>query len=389
MRILMLTSSFHPVIGGAETYAFEIARGLAGAGHTVWVVTDLPRGIPADADVPGDPEGVVVRRLHRFQADLEDAAKIRWEQMAHGLHTELAACLEEARPDVVMTNSLDTAVLGKTLAIAAGIPWAASFHEQDPGGEPLGEARMRLVYGLLAPRLVLACSEPFAERARRWGSKDRTVLVHHGVDTDLFHPGRASDAVRRRYGIADESLLVVSAGRLKARKGHLETIRAFAQLHAKFPEARLLIVGSVNSASEEYAGRLESELDRLGLRELAQIDRDVTFDGMPGILASADIVSQPSHAEGLSLALLEALSSGRATVATDIPGTREILPVPGIAEVVPPQEVAPLAEALIRLAGDRALRDAYGRRARAHVEESFSCRRMVEETAALLSGLIE
>ncbi|WP_035849857.1 glycosyltransferase family 4 protein [Kitasatospora azatica] len=388
MRALIITSSFHPVVGGAETYAYEVARGLAQAGHLVHVVTDLPRGARPGSGFPQDPEGVTVRRLHRFRELLADESKIYWEQMAFGLHPELESCALELRPDVVLTNSLDTAVLGKTLALALGIPWAAAFHEQDPAAEPLGGARMRLVYQVLAPDLVLAGSEFYADRARRWGRPEHVEVIHHGVDTDRFHPGAGGCGVRNRYGVPDGSVLVVCAGRFKARKGQLETLRAFAVLHEHDPAARLLLVGSVSSASEEYARQLEAEVDRLGLRDAVRIDREVTFDRMPAVLAAADIVAQPSHAEGLGLAVLEAMSSGRATVTTDITGVREILTVPGIAETVPPGEVAPLAAVLVRLAADRDGRSALGGRAREHVTAAFSRQRMVARTESALAALV-
>lgn len=387
MRTLILASSFHPVVGGAETYVYEIARGLADAGHPTTVVTDLPRQALPGYTPPDDPPGVTVRRLYRFHELLADPSKIYWEQMAHGLHPEILACAEEARPEVVLTNSLDTAVPGKTLALALGIPWAAAFHEQEPESEPLGQGRLKLVYDVLAPDLVLAGSEFYAERARRWGSGDRTLVVHHGVDTDRFRPGLDASAARERYGIPLDALLTVCAGRLKPRKGQLETLRAFAALHERAPHARLLLVGSVNSASREYSESLEAEVDRLGLRAVVRIDRSLTFDRMPEVLAAADIVAQPSHAEGLGLSVLEAMSSGRATVTTDVPGIREILGPPGVAEVVPPGEVAPLAAALIRLAADRGLRASLGRRAREHVQRCFSRRRMVADTTAALRAL--
>jgi glycosyltransferase involved in cell wall biosynthesis len=388
MRVLILASSFHPVIGGAETYIHEVAVGLAQAGHRPLVVTDVPRGF-APGDAFDDPPGVEVRRLHRYRDILASDSKILWEELAHGLHPELAQCLEEWRPDLVFTNSLGTSFAGKTLSLAAGVPWAAAFHEQEPEVAPLGHARLGLVYGVLKPELVLAGSEFYADRAARWGSGANTTVIHHGVDTDLFHPNGDGAPVRRRYGIPDDATLIVSAGRLKERKGHLETIRAFAQVRRERPDCRLLIVGSVSSASLEYARLLEQEIDRSGLKDAVVIDRDVTFQTMPGVYAAADIVAQPSHAEGLGIAVLEAMSSGRAVVTTDVSGIREVLGPPDIAEVVPARTVAPLADALLRLVLDPDMRAHLGRRARDHVRARFCRRTMIAATEAALAALVQ
>lgn len=386
MLLLMITSSFHPVIGGAETYAFEVARAMAARGHAVTVVTDAPRD-EAPGPVAGDPPGVTVRRLDGYRALLADRSKIYWEQMAFGIHPELCDVLDRAKPDVVMTNSLDTAVLGKTIALDRDIPWVAAFHEQTPEREPLGRGRLRLVYGQLRPSLVLAGSRFYASRAERFGA--RTELIYHGVDTDVFHPGVDPGPARRRYGYTDRDVVIACAGRLKERKGILEALRAFAAVHAARPETRLLVVGSVNSASLDYAAMLERETERLGLRAAVTIDRGVTFDQMPGVLAAADMVAQPSLEEGLGLAVLEAMSAGRATVTTDIPGIREILTAPGIVLAVPPGRTEPLAAALERLAADPRGRAALAARGRAHVVEHFSRTRMMRQTESALRMVVD
>jgi glycosyltransferase involved in cell wall biosynthesis len=102
------------------------------------------------------------------------------------------------------------------------------------------------------------------------------------------------------------------------------------------------------------------------------------------VLAGADIVAQPSFEEGLGMAVLEGMSSARPVVTTDIPGIREILTTPGLAEVLPPGQLEPLTAALLKLIDDRDLRDRLGRTARRHVEQHFSRRRMLEQTESAL-----
>ena len=382
MRLLIITASFHPVIGGAETYAYELSRAMTALGHEVTVATDAPPG-GATAPVPGDPPGVRVERLDGHRALLADPSKIFWEQMAFGVQPELRGVVDRTMPDVILTNSLDMAVLGRTIALDRGIPWVATFHEQAPEREPFGLGRLRLVYGGLKPSLVLAGSRFYADRARRYGAP-RTELVYHGVDTDAFHPDTDPGTARRRYGYTDAHTVLVCAGRLKERKGILQALHAFALVHAAHPLTRLLVVGSVSSASLEYAARLESEVDRLGLRAVVTIDRAVTFGRMPEVLAAADLVVQPSLEEGLGLAVLEAMSAGRPVVTTDIPGITEILTTPGIARAVPPAAVEPLAEALEDLVVSPRRRAALADAGRAHVVAHFSRQQMARRTEAAL-----
>jgi glycosyltransferase involved in cell wall biosynthesis len=359
---------------------------MAARGHPVTVVTDAPRG-DAPGPVDGDPPAVAVHRLGGYRALLADSSKIPWEQMAFGVYPELCDVLDQAKPDVVLTNSLDSAVMGKTVALALEIPWVATFHEQAPEREPLGLGRLRLAYGQLRPSLVLAGSRFYASRAERFGA--RAELIYHGVDTDVFHPGVDRGPARQAYGYASHHVVIVCAGRLKERKGILQALHAFGSVHAAHPETRLLVVGSLSSASADYAALLESETDRLGLRAAVTIDRTVTFDQMPGVLAAADIVAQPSLEEGLGLAVLEAMSSERAVVTTDIPGIREILTAPDIALVVPPGQAGPLAAALERLVVDARTRAALAAHGRAHVVEHFSRSRMMWQTEAVLRMIVD
>jgi glycosyltransferase involved in cell wall biosynthesis len=384
----MIASSFSPVIGGAESYATVVSSGLAAQGHDVTVATDVPHGQRPEGPF-ADPDRIAVHRFSDYRALLGDPSKIRWEQMAFSLMPELAACAEESRPDLILTNSLDTAQLGKILALELDLPWAAAFHEHAPEDEPLARGRLRFVYDALRPSLVLAGSRFYAERARRWSSDVPLKLIYHGIDTDAFHPDQDGTATRDGYGFEAEDLVILCAGRLKPRKGILDLVHAFRFVHERHPRARLLIAGSISSASRDYAARLEDEIDRLRLRDVVIVDRALTFDRMPSVLAAADVVAQPSWEEGLGLSLLEAMSSGRATVATDVAGHREILSVPGIALVVPPARPGALADALSSLLKAPKLRERLGVRARAHVEDCFSRRRMLREIEAALRGVVD
>ncbi|MGW8526558.1 MULTISPECIES: glycosyltransferase family 4 protein [Nocardiopsidaceae] len=384
MRLLIITSSFHPVIGGAETYAWEVAEGLAARGHDVVVVTDLPRGHHAGEVFAGDPEGVDVRRLSRYHEILADPSKIHWEQMAYGLMPEIRDVIDEFRPDLVLTNSMDAALLGKTVSLDRGIPWVATFHEHSPQDEPLGAGRLRLVHGVLKPSLVLAGGAFYAERAAEWGPGNPVELIYHGVDTERFHPGIDGRPVREHHGLTDQETLFVLAGRLKPRKGIREAISAFDRVRRACPGARLLIVGSVSSASLDYSAQLDADIAALDLQQTVTIDRTVTFDRMPGVLAAADVVVQPSFEEGLGISVLEAMSMGKPVVTTDIVGVRELLTAPGVARVVPPGAPEPLAHVLIELAGSAEERSRLGKAAREHVVGSFSKQRMVERTESVL-----
>lgn len=384
MRLLVVTSSFHPAIGGAESYAYAISSALAQRGHQVVVITDHPDELTQP--VSGDPVGVQVNRFSGYRDLLSDPSKIFWEQMAYSLFPEVAAVLDGFTPDAVLTNSLDAAVVGKTIALHLRVPWVATSHEQAPEREPLGEARMQVVYQVLSPDLVLAGSWFYANRARMYQAP--CEIVYHGIDTNMFTPGPNRGQTRSRYGIGEEEVLLVCAGRLKERKGIREAVEAFAIVHRQFPSARLLVTGTVNSGSLEYADNLQARITQPDIVGTVTIDRTVPYPGMPSILGAADIVLQPSLEEGLGLAVLEAMSVARPVVTTAIPGIQEILTVDGIAEVVGPADVEATAAAVYRLLTNPERAVEMGQRARQHVIDHFSWISMAERTEQLLGELV-
>lgn len=155
--------------------------------------------------------------------------------------------------------------------------------------------------------------------------------------------------------------VVVAAGRYAPEKGYDRLIEAFAQVADQHPEWVLKIFGH-----GPLQGRLEAQVEALGLAGrvlLPGLAEDIEAE-----LRAASVFALSSIHEGLPMALAEAMACGVPCVAFDCaPGVREIVTdgVDGI--VVPPRNVAALAQGLARLMGDEALRRRYGAAARADV----------------------
>lgn len=134
--------------------------------------------------------------------------------------------------------------------------------------------------------------------ARRLASWDiKGVRVHgRGVDTRLFHPGRRSPALRRRYGVDDRDVLLLSVGRVSAEKNR----GLLAATAAALPRCRLLIVGD---------GPERASLE-------AQMPSNVTFTGpLHGVElaehdAAADLFVFPSLTETFGQVVQEAMAAG-------------------------------------------------------------------------------
>jgi len=141
----------------------------------------------------------------------------------------------------------------------------------------------------------------------------------------------------------------VVVGRLDSQKGQGHLLRAFQPLHARYPEARLLVVGDGDTRAE-----LEALSRRSGIADAVRFTgyrRDI-----PAVLAAADVVVVPSlGAEAFGYTALEALAAGRPVVAYRSGGLEEIVEDGHTGLLVPSGDEAALTAALVRLADDPAL----------------------------------
>lgn len=383
MRVWLLTPTYHPIIGGAETYARVIAEGMHAAGHEVTVLTDGERTPEAAPEL----NGVWILRVLGQTTRLSDPTKVRWEQMYFGLLHELHALLGSGQPSVIHANSHDTAIIGSMIALALQAPLVCSFHEQEPEAEPFGAGRARLVYTQLPVSMYLAGSRFYAEKARSFGvTGDKLRLIYHGIDLEKFYP-RASQT-RATWGLGADDFVVVLAGRLKARKGIIDLVRALPKVVARVPRLRCIVAGSRSSASQEYAEQLYSEREKLGLSRVLDIREQLTLDDMPALYAAADVVVQPSHAEGLGLAILEAMACQRPVVGSDIPGINEIITDGRDGILIPAGSVERLAGAIIQLAHDPALAARLASEGLRTVRSRFGLARMIAETETVYAGAV-
>ncbi len=200
------------------------------------------------------------------------------------------------------------------------------------------------------------------------------LIPGSGVDTDRLLPSPEPKG----------PITMAYAGRLLDDKGLRTLVAAQALLTARGENVRLLIAGDADPANPASIPQQEIEAWRRqpGVEVLGHV-ADIRT-----LWARAHIAVLGSRREGLPKSLLEAAACGRAIVATDVPGCRQIARADVNALLVPPDDAPALADAVARLAHDADLRARFGAASRALAENEFATDKIAPAVVALYRKIL-
>ncbi len=185
---------------------------------------------------------------------------------------------------------------------------------------------------------------------------------------------------RRRLGLPTTRLVLLAVGNMTTVKNHRLLLESIWAANLRPDRYTLVIVGH---------DRLDGELQRWASAKLPE--HDIRFPGpvgnMPDWYRAADVFVLPSRSEGLCNALLEAMASGLAVVATDVPGNREVVRDDETGLLAAVEHPAGFGALLRRVVADGRLRRRLGHAAREHVTTEYDINRTVEAYARAYEGL--
>jgi glycosyltransferase involved in cell wall biosynthesis len=173
-------------------------------------------------------------------------------------------------------------------------------------------------------------------------------------------------------------------GRLLDDKGVRTLVEAFRLLRASGSDAHLLIAGTPDPANPASVTEAEAESwnKEPGIAWLGHVS------DIAGLWARAHVAVLPSRREGLPLSLMEAAACGRAMIASDVPGCREVVIHERTGLLFPADDASALASAMERLAAMPDLRACYGAAARKLAVEKFAANLIGQETVKLYKALL-
>ena len=291
---------------------------------------------------------------------------------------DLVRLFRTERPDLVHAHMPISGFLARLAARVAGVPRVAYtchgflFNQQGSWLRRSAGFVMEWIGGRFTD-VFMTVSASEARDARRLGIFRGAEAVGNGRDPAVFRPDPTARArIRAALGTPADRVVVVAVSRLVRVKGYPELAAAMREL----PDAELWVVGE--RLDSDRGDDIRALLTDAGLGDRLRL---LGYrDDVAAVLAAADIFALPSYFEGLPMSVIEAMLTGLPVVASDIDGPREqVVPeVTGL--LVPPREVAPLAAALRRLAGDPALRAAMGEAGRSRALQLYDEAKVLART---------
>ncbi|MEO1245959.1 MAG: glycosyltransferase family 4 protein [Pseudomonadota bacterium] len=357
---LLSSNGFH----GAESVVLELCRGQNRLGR------------PAAALLLGDAGADVDDFRHRFAAaelpfdTLQARGRLDWQAVR-----SLRARLERDGTGILHSHKYKTTVYALLAARGLNVRVVATYHNW------LFETRMLAAYAWLDKRLAryldgcVAVSQAVLTELEQRTGASHPVLIHNGIDTGHWQP------FERPPGAGSGPLVVGFVGRLSHDKGAPELFDALRRLAAVGERpVHGLFVGD---------GDLRSELE--GRAREAGLEERVVFRGAVRDVApeyrNMDVLVLPSRAEGLPMAVLEAMACGLPVVATDVGDVGELVRSGETGYLIPEPDGALLAEALRSLFAAAGRPAQLGAAARRLVETRFSTGSMTSRYEALYENL--
>ena len=378
---LVVCQTYFPILGGSEIEAQRVCSALIRRGHRVTVVCAGGDPMPAVRDWI-DPEGVPVRIYARRK---EGTLK----NVIYALR--VAGMLIRERKNYHFVY-----FLMQGLHLALGLPVARFLRKpilvkiagsgEVPRMSKSRIGRQELRWLNRWSKKVLILNEGMRPEAIEGGiSPAKLQLMPNPVDVAEFSPANDEQQcnLRRELQVPQGIPVVMYAGRLAPGKSLPVLLEAFALVLKLVPDALLVLVGD-----GALRAALVEQSSKLGLDAHIRFTGRVSPQEVPHWLKIATVFTLVSPSEGFPCALEEAMSTGIASVASDIPGNRQLVENGHQSLLTPVGDVDAIADSIVRLIQDATLRERLACASREHIVQNYSTAHVVELYEAVFNEIM-
>lgn len=347
------------------------------------VVGDLARNVDRDEF---DTHILAVEMLGRLAAGLGEHAGLHVAKPMSRLSmlrpSSLARDIRRIAPDVL---HLHTGVWFKGVRAAKLAGVRRTIYTEH--GRTYPDRFLDRVLDAAAARrtnIIVPVSDRLASEMNHFigSAASRIRVVRNGIDTERFRPTSHDNRLRQELGLARETPVIGTIGRLYPVKGIDIMLEAFSQLHGDDLDtlSPVLVIAGDGIAR----ARLQLQAYHLGIA--ARVHFLGWREDVNTLHGGFDIYTMSSHSEGTSIGLLEAMSAGCCPVVTDVGGNRDVLGMQLTHRLIPSGDPVALAHAWRAALDDSGRRRRDAEIARSRVLQHFALRHVVEAYEAMYRG---
>jgi glycosyltransferase involved in cell wall biosynthesis len=350
--VKILHVNTHVNIGGIGQYIISLAKALRTKGVECFV-----------ASSGGDLEAELIRSdIRHIRLDID--TKFEFNPKVFCAASSLARFVKDEKIDLLHAHTRVSQVVSSLASQYAAVRYITTCHGYF---KPRLSRRLFDTWG----EKVIAISDAVSEHLKndfKINTK-RIEVIYNGVDVNRFSKSYSKDEInraRRSLGLRSGNRVVGTMGRLSSVKGQKFLITAMKDVISKTNDVQCLIIGS---GPEEAA--LKNQAKSLGMEDRIVFTGAAYMD-IALYLSCMDVFVLPSIKEGLGLALLEAMSSGKPCVASATGGICDIVKDGANGILTPVADTGAITSAILKILSDSAFAEGIAARARDFVKNKFS-----------------
>lgn len=365
VKTTVLHLSTSSVTGGAERMISTLAAALNQGQFRVIVGMFWPGWLQTECETFG---------VKTYVMPLGGCFNLQW----------FRACLRLVRRErvgLIHAHEFSAILCGWIVATMAGVPFVATVHGKNYFWEKL---RRRIAYRLVSRhgRMVVVSQDLKRFLCDKVGVAGKRVeVIYNGVAPAQAVTDQETQRCKAELGILGCYPVLGVVGRLDPVKGHRYLLEAMPEILRRWPKAQLLVIGpgELEAALKEQVKQLAigANVHLLGMRQ------DVRR-----LLSVLDAFVLPSLSEGFSIALLEAMASGKPVVATLVGGNPELIDPGRTGFLVQPEDTRDLAANLVSLLSDPGIMQQFGQEGAERVRQHFNVWQMVDRYRDLYVRLL-
>jgi len=375
------------ILGGAQENTLITCKLLAHRGHNVTLITGPaigPEGELFEQTKGQDYKVITVNKLIRAICPLNDTLS----------YFQIKKLLRQLQPDIVHTHSAKAGILGrfaahslkratKTVHTIHGL----AFHQY--------QSQWLNKFYIAIEKSAAKRTDFFVSVANAMttqaiaagiGRPEQYVTAYSAIEEDDFLEPISEERkreFRRKYGIDEDAIVLVTIARLFMLKGHKYIIESAKQLSRQYDKCIWMFVGDGN-LSEHF----KQQVRQLGLSERIKFTGLLPPSQIPLAIQSSDILVHCSLREGLARTLPQAMLCGKPAVSFDVDGAREVVNE-NAGRLIEPKNIEQLTKACAELIEDEDLRKKLGKNGRESVKEKFAPETMVDTIEAVYRKLLK